>query len=512
MIFMQKIASFSLTNLLVRFTNPEVVGMASIQLKLLLSTMLFLSREGIRLALLREKILSSNQRQRFINLSWLPAFILFWIGALLVLWQGENRLAIAMYCLGAFFESVGEPWVNIYQKHGTIIPRMQAEAVALFSKSIVTFITVAYFGLGVHGFGIAQISYGLVYYIVLSSYSWTIIMENEYSMRFVDYLPSLTMKSSDVDERSSHLGNAIFDETALSFAITATGSCVLKHVLTEADKIFLSVTQSNHDQGIFAVANDYASLVVRLLFLPIEDASRIAFSKLLADIDKKSDKRQNRDAIVQSKTLLIHLLRVVGLLGIIFPAFGPSYIPLLTSYIFNSKWRGVDMERTLMLFCFQIFILGINGVSEAYCQVVVTASGFKNLNIGLILSFIIFMTFSFLLVGHMGTSGVVCAGAASMIVRIISSYLLIKDKFTDVTSIPLIYSFVPSATQLGSLFLSSFVCYASSLRYNNSKKNIEDAIAHVIVGVLVFGILIFANKKSLVEQILQLGNVLKKHK
>ena len=48
-----RVATFVLNQALVRFSTPQVFGTASIQFELLLSSILFISREGVRLALLR---------------------------------------------------------------------------------------------------------------------------------------------------------------------------------------------------------------------------------------------------------------------------------------------------------------------------------------------------------------------------------------------------------------------------------------------------------------------------
>lgn len=64
---LQRVITFSLNQSMIAWTSPEILGIAAISLELLLSTLLFLSREGIRLACLREAIDSSNQRQLIVN-------------------------------------------------------------------------------------------------------------------------------------------------------------------------------------------------------------------------------------------------------------------------------------------------------------------------------------------------------------------------------------------------------------------------------------------------------------
>src|SRR5581483_2417721 len=48
-----RLATFVLHQIVLRYTDPATFGIASVQLELLLATILFLSREGFRCALLR---------------------------------------------------------------------------------------------------------------------------------------------------------------------------------------------------------------------------------------------------------------------------------------------------------------------------------------------------------------------------------------------------------------------------------------------------------------------------
>jgi oligosaccharide translocation protein RFT1 len=69
----QKLLTFGMNQVIVRHSSPEVFGIAAVQLELLLSTLLFLSREGIRLALLRSVVTNRQCLTQFVNMSWLPA-------------------------------------------------------------------------------------------------------------------------------------------------------------------------------------------------------------------------------------------------------------------------------------------------------------------------------------------------------------------------------------------------------------------------------------------------------
>jgi oligosaccharide translocation protein RFT1 len=68
----QKLLTFSVNQLTVRHSRPEVFGVAAVQLELLLSSLLFLSREGVRLAVLRRGVESRVELCRVVNVSWVP--------------------------------------------------------------------------------------------------------------------------------------------------------------------------------------------------------------------------------------------------------------------------------------------------------------------------------------------------------------------------------------------------------------------------------------------------------
>lgn len=502
----QKVVSFTLNQLLVRWTSPAVFGLASIQLELLLSTLLFLSREGVRLALLRETVTTLDQRQRFVNLSWVPALVLCAMSALVLLWQNLNTQSagavVAMYCLGALAEALGEPWVNAYQNSSLVAPKMQAETTAVFAKSATTLVTVALWDMGIVGFGIAQIVYGTVYLVVLVGYYQAANFSSCSAaphMRLVDFFPRIAILDSNDYVGSDREQGNFFGVRALSVALTATSSGLLKHILTEADKIVLSLARSSFDQGIFAVANNYASLVVRIFFLPLEDSARVAFSKFAINLESTRETRQNRQAILESQDLFVLLMRVVGAVGVLFPIFGPSYVSLAVRLCMGSMWQGPEIEKTLKAFCYYIFVLGLNGISEAYYYVIAASatSGFGTLNAGLIASSIVYAIVALLLINNIGTSGIVWAGTAAMIVRIISSLVFISRNIAQRSGVPLIASLLPSQFQAATMLLAASLCHISSIRNVVPGLRLASVVEHLLVGSLAFGTLGLLHRKAI---------------
>jgi len=109
-----------LNQALVRLTSPQVFGAAVIQFELILSTILFLSREGIRTTILRVK----SPGPKEFNLSFVPVVVGVPL-ALAIAWTyveyaGEElkaraffREAVMVFALAAVLELLTEPFHNM---------------------------------------------------------------------------------------------------------------------------------------------------------------------------------------------------------------------------------------------------------------------------------------------------------------------------------------------------------------------------------------------------------------
>lgn len=56
----------------------------------------------------------------------------------------------------------------------------------------------------------------------------------------------------------------------------------IKYVLTQGDSLLIATLASLQDQGAYALSSNYGGLIARMLFQPIEEASRNLFAKLCA--------------------------------------------------------------------------------------------------------------------------------------------------------------------------------------------------------------------------------------
>ena len=97
---------------------------------------------------------------------------------------------------------------------------------------------------GVRGFGLAQLAHGLTYLLTVAR-----------GTLHESLLPAPADREEGAPRAYTHsivsllgLEGDLFDAEQLALATALTGSSLLKHLLTEADRITLSLTASAHEQ------------------------------------------------------------------------------------------------------------------------------------------------------------------------------------------------------------------------------------------------------------------------
>lgn len=150
--FFSRVFTFVLNQALVRYVSPQVFGTAAIQFELLLSTILFLSREGVRNALLRspEAKATKGEARLVTNISVLPALLGIPAAILITLFylastsastaaQPHFRLSVAIYAVAASLELLSEPLYIRAQNELRFDLRVRAEGIAVVMKTSVAF-------------------------------------------------------------------------------------------------------------------------------------------------------------------------------------------------------------------------------------------------------------------------------------------------------------------------------------------------------------------------------------
>ena len=168
--------TFGLNQALVRLATPQTFGTAAIQFELLLSTILFLSREGVRNALLRSSVKSQKKDSNVAlteNISLIPVFLGVPISGLAALVyvqsasttttsQPHFHLSVAVYALAAVLELLSEPLYVRAQNELRLNVRVRAEGAAVVSKAVVTFLVLAFASgeWALVAFAVGQAAYG----------------------------------------------------------------------------------------------------------------------------------------------------------------------------------------------------------------------------------------------------------------------------------------------------------------------------------------------------------------
>ncbi|KAH9462073.1 hypothetical protein Pst134EB_005991 [Puccinia striiformis f. sp. tritici] len=395
-----RLLTFFLNQSLLRLATPETLGTASIQFELLVNTILFFSREGIRTGLSRTQHLfiqgksggDGRRHQQIINTSYIPipigtitSLTLFTIYITTVTDQTRTQTnftrSLLLYWVSVIIELLSEPaYINLTLR-GETGRRVRVEGVAVTVKTIGT-ISVVYLGsywgydAGLLGFAIGQLTYSLSLCIGFWSTLFHCSSERNLYPR-------------QVDNSSLSIGLDSWIHAAdYSLCWALTRQSIIKQFLTEGDKLIVSKICPIANQGAYALAMNYGSLVARILFQPIEETSRLYFSKNLSLPSSQSPTttKETRESTVDHTSkeeserakgaidLLKNLLKAQIYLGLIFITFGPPYVRIVTRLLLGRRsgylkeGSSSTIVEVLSAYCHLIPLLGLNGIIEGFVQ------------------------------------------------------------------------------------------------------------------------------------------------
>ncbi|SNX82089.1 related to nuclear division protein Rft1 [Melanopsichium pennsylvanicum] len=411
--------TFILNQLLVRLVSPSIFGIANIQLELLLSTILFLSRDGFRTILIRNEASVSQHGTRITtftpsgprkgttnsihNISLFPIPIGFILTAVACttyfLYISPSSMhavptfhaSILLYALGALTELLYEPLLIRAVRLGQPALRVKAEGAAVFVKVLSTIATIVLlpkwslapafvgsavdderatallaFGIGQAGFGLTMLAVHLAHFFGIYGISDTLDL----------YVPRSETVAQDGKQKVIWV-----DKKTISLCATMAQQGLLKHGLTEADKFAVARFANLEDQGGYALASNYGSLVARILFQPVEETARIVFSSELAAIDQNYASSPVKIPVATFErvvNMLSALFKLHILLGLLLTTFGgPLSTPLL--YIMaGPQWAlNTSAPAILAAYTFYLPIMGINGIVEGFVQSVASEAQIK---------------------------------------------------------------------------------------------------------------------------------------
>lgn len=142
-----RLITFTLNNFITRYLSPEIIGLTALKLELYVSSILFLSREWVRLVSLRYPQAKIEDCESCTKLSYLPlpfgvffSFILTFIYLLnyppLEISITDYAKCIIIYGISALIELLSEPIYNVLTSCNLIKERVVSELLSSFCRSV----------------------------------------------------------------------------------------------------------------------------------------------------------------------------------------------------------------------------------------------------------------------------------------------------------------------------------------------------------------------------------------
>lgn len=377
-----RLITFALNQVLIRTTSPAVFGAANVQLELVLSIVLSLAREGVRAVMMRQQDeLRRGASPATHNVALVPVVAgsllsvsvgyayLHWFAPTTLWEQGGDAVpwSVTLYCIGALLELFAEPlYTYALGLPQFVMVRMAMEAGGVLAKSIVNVVllqpvclawmarslgsvwhvpsmtTVPY---ALLAFGCARVAYGGMVLLVAS-----ISIASLRSWRTVGYT------------LCPQQGCTMRDHAMWSLIRVTTGQSILKLLLTEGDKMAMTRFTTLDEQGGYALASNYGSLIARTFFQPMEESSRLHFAPCASS-------RSNADQASAAQLLSV-MLHLHMLLGTCIVAAAPPLAPSLLAWLAGPQWADSSAAAILASYCWYIPVMGLNGMAEAFVQAV----------------------------------------------------------------------------------------------------------------------------------------------
>eukprot|EP00879_Flechtneria_rotunda_P022624 GHRR01023891.1.p1 GENE.GHRR01023891.1~~GHRR01023891.1.p1 ORF type:complete len:331 (+),score=118.29 GHRR01023891.1:1424-2416(+) len=261
-----------------------------------------------------------------------------------------------------------------------------------------------------------------------------------------------------------------------------------KLLLAEGSKFALVALESNYNQGVYGLVANLGSLVVRLLFTPVEEAAFTAFSR--AGLSGKTDPNTQ----VSLAQVLTVAVKAVSLLGLLAATLGPWYSYTLLRAVYSERWADTEAPSVLACYTCYLLLLAVNGITEAFVHAVLDPPALKSSNALLVVFTAAHVVCSLVLVKAGGAAGLVLADTLNMALRIAYSTWYIGKYFSKVPGFSILQLLPSSQTVLTCCLVSAVL--ATSNHHFMAPKALQQqgfwqqAKLHVGVGVVGLAVLI----------------------
>ncbi|KAI1060438.1 hypothetical protein LB506_007194 [Fusarium annulatum] len=448
-----RLITFIANQLLLRYLTAPLLGLST-QLEVYYLSVLFFARESLRVAIQRRDSGSQakEESQAVVNLGYLAiglgSFVSLGLGWMYLAYANEITLttpylveSLYLYGFAAMVELLSEPCFVLMQTRLQFGTRAAAESIATFLRCIIVFGSAVWASkhndIGVLPFALGQITYGVSLLLVYLISGYRLASSIGFSL-----LPKT------IASKENRFWASMFDRSTIGLAGSMMAQSVVKHLLTQGDTFLISFLASASVQGAYALANNYGSLLARLLFQPVEESSRSYFSRLLSSVTPVKQGGKPVQEVSEAKQNLQTLLRLYILLASIIISLGPFAAPPLLAIVAGKQWAGSGAGDVLAAYCFYIPFMGLNGLTESFVASVATEAEVHIQSVWMGAFSVIFAAsaFLFMRIYPLGAIGLVLANIINMGCRIIWSGAFIKRFFKTHGTDFKIKSLIPEST------------------------------------------------------------------
>lgn len=493
---MSRFITFIANQLLVRYLTAPLLGLST-QLEVYYLTVLFFSRESLRVAIQRQGSISEalkvddaaaaaasttsatdtavtktdetdksdakdkkedakpakrkldpREAQALINVGYLPivlgTFLSLFFGFLYLYYANPSTratpymaLSLQVYGLAAVVELLSEPCFALLQSIMLMRTRAAAESIATCLRCLVVFTSAV--GAAKRDLDVGVMPWALGQLAYASALVLVYVSAGYRVSMVVDF--SILPRRIANANPASFIASRLYKPT-MSLAGSMMTQSVVKHILTQGDTFLISLLASPVVQGSYALANNYGGLLARLLFQPIEESTRGYFSKLLVRPEKTPS------AVREADKSLHTLLRLYLLLAGCVVSIGPFVAPPALRIIAGRKWDGSGAGDVLAIYCLYVPFLAINGLTEAFVASVATEAEVHRQSVWMGFFSAAFGASAYLFMGvlGLGAQGLVYANMVNMFCRIFWSLFFIKRYFQRYNVHFSVRSLVPDET------------------------------------------------------------------
>jgi len=522
-----KFSTFILNQILIIYISPKIFGINAF-LEFLINTILFFSREGIRLSSQRindsigniddvqydeEKINADDEKkldkynhnkvvhgtrlailQSIINIAYIPLIIGVPLSTIVIYWQYNKisdffthmqlfNVSISVIWLAILIELLAEPFYILNQFNLNYDKRTRFESAAITANCFVNFGIIFWFknhtsidGLPIFAFSIGKFVHSLVllllYYIDFRSYKKSSPSSTKLN---------LSLTKIYTNNSSFHY----FDHDAMNHFYKIFFQLCFKHLLTEGDKLVINSLCTIEEQGIYSLISNYGSLLARLVFAPIEESLRNFLTRLL--LGNKTMKNLNLSIDILRKIIAFYIY-----LSIIICIFGPLNSGYLIQKLVGNNWSN-HVSNTIPLYTLYLPLLAFNGILESVHQSTASGNEVVTYTYYMVVFSVIFMITSYIGIDKFQLSlhGLILSNMFNMILRIIYCNSFIQHFYKKNAIVSNIWKFDGN---LKSIMVLSLMIWIIDVLLFGITRNVKELVGNVFFALIIVGFILYKEK------------------